>query len=180
MRVTLRGDGFIDVYFPVFAFAGLSNHVCYTPVLQSDHPFYYLHRVIVGRRLKQRRVEALGLFPKARVVRGIDWSWGNQDCVSPLTSGGNGSLLMGASGSALSCRALVRANGEDSSSGPILLPTQGRVTDRRDWYPGAPRSAALVAWDSGAYNVYRVGYAGMVDLKVSVIYFWVYHCACHY
>ncbi|THD21277.1 E3 ubiquitin-protein ligase MIB2 [Fasciola hepatica] len=125
----------------------------------------YKTRVIVGRRLKQRRVEALGLFPKARVVRGIDWSWGNQDCVSPLTSSGSSSLLLGASGSALSCRALVRANGEDTSAGPILLPTQGRVTDRRDWYPGAPRSAALVAWDSGAYNVYRVGYAGMVDLK---------------
>ncbi|VDP87015.1 unnamed protein product [Echinostoma caproni] len=117
-------------------------------------------KVIVGRRLKQRRVEALGLFPKARVVRGIDWSWGNQDCVSPLASSGSGSLLLGASGSALGCRTAVRPSGDDASAGPILLPTQGRITDRRDWYPGAPRSAALVAWDSGAYNAIRPAKGG--------------------
>ncbi|KAF8568544.1 hypothetical protein P879_04661 [Paragonimus westermani] len=125
----------------------------------------YKTRVIVGRRLKQRRVEAMGLFPKARVVRGIDWSWDSQDCVSPLTSSGTGSLLLGTSGSVLTGRGLLRSSVDQVSAGPILLPTQGRITDRRDWYPWAPRSAALVAWDSGAYNVYRVGYAGMIDLK---------------
>ncbi|KAG5444085.1 hypothetical protein CSKR_104225, partial [Clonorchis sinensis] len=122
-------------------------------------------KVIVGRRLKQRRVESLGLFPKARVVRGIDWSWDSQDCVSPLTSTGSGSLLLGASNSSANCRGFLRSVGDRTSAGPILLPTQGRITDRRDWYPWAPRSAALVAWDSGAYNVYRVGYAGLIDLK---------------
>ncbi|KAF5405032.1 E3 ubiquitin-protein ligase mind-bomb [Paragonimus heterotremus] len=125
----------------------------------------YKTRVIVGRRLKQRRVEAMGLFPKARVVRGIDWSWDSQDCVSPLTSSGAGSLLLGTSGSVLTGRGLLRSSVDQVSAGPILLPTQGRITDRRDWYPWAPRSAALVAWDSGAYNVYRVGYAGLIDLK---------------
>ncbi|KAA3679405.1 E3 ubiquitin-protein ligase mind-bomb [Paragonimus westermani] len=125
----------------------------------------YKTRVIVGRRLKQRRVEAMGLFPKARVVRGIDWSWDSQDCVSPLTSSGTGSLLLGTSGSVLTGRGLLRSSVDQVSAGPILLPTQGRITDRRDWYPWAPRSAALVAWDSGAYNVYRVGYAGLIDLK---------------
>ncbi|TNN14250.1 E3 ubiquitin-protein ligase mind-bomb [Schistosoma japonicum] len=125
----------------------------------------YKTRVIVGRRLKQRRVESLGLFPKARVVRGIDWSWDSQDCVSPLTSSSSGSILLGPTGSAIACRTNSSSNNEKTSSGPILLPTQGRITGRRDWYQWAPRSAALVAWDSGAYNVYRVGYGGLVDLK---------------
>ncbi|VEL18027.1 unnamed protein product [Protopolystoma xenopodis] len=44
------------------------------------------NEVDVGRRLKSRKVEAIGIFPKARVVRGIDWSWGNQDCQSILSS----------------------------------------------------------------------------------------------
>ncbi|VDM31227.1 unnamed protein product [Hydatigera taeniaeformis] len=44
-------------------------------------------------------------------------------------------------------------------------PCQGRIIDRRDWFQWAPKSAVSVAWDSGAYNVYRVGYMGMVDLK---------------
>ncbi|CAH8681183.1 unnamed protein product [Schistosoma rodhaini] len=125
----------------------------------------YKTRVIVGRRLKQRRVESLGLFPKARVVRGIDWSWDSQDCVSPLTSSSSGSILLGPTGSAIACRSNLSSNNEKTSAGPILLPTQGRITGRRDWYQWAPRSAALVAWDSGAYNVYRVGYGGLVDLK---------------
>ncbi|CAH8588558.1 unnamed protein product [Schistosoma turkestanicum] len=125
----------------------------------------YKTRVIVGRRLKQRRIESLGLFPKARVVRGIDWSWDSQDCVSPLTSSSTGSILLGPTGSAIACRANLSSNNEKTSAGPILLPTQGRITGRRDWYQWAPRSAALVAWDSGAYNVYRVGYGGLVDLK---------------
>ncbi|CAH8460893.1 unnamed protein product [Dicrocoelium dendriticum] len=124
----------------------------------------YKTRVIVGRRLKQRRIESLGLFAKARVVRGIDWSWDSQDCISPVASTG-GSLLLGSSSSAINCHGLFCQNGEQMSTGPVLLPTQGRITDRRDWYPWTPRSAALVAWDSGAYNVYRVGYAGLMDLK---------------
>ncbi|KAF6770657.1 hypothetical protein AHF37_10795 [Paragonimus kellicotti] len=64
----------------------------------------------------------MGLFPKARVVRGIDWSWDSQDCVSPLTSSGTGSLLLGTSGSVLSGRGLLRSSVDQVSAGPILLP----------------------------------------------------------
>ncbi|CAH8870153.1 unnamed protein product [Trichobilharzia szidati] len=121
----------------------------------------YKTRVIVGRRMRQRRIESVGLFPKARVVRGIDWSWNNQDCVLPFTSSNSASIMLG-SGSA--CRTSLNSD-DNGSSDPIVLPTQGRITSRKAWYNWAPRSAATVAWDSGARNVYRVGYGGQVDLK---------------
>ena len=36
-------------------------------------------RVEVSPRKGCRKVEAIGIFPGATVVRGRDWSWGNQD-----------------------------------------------------------------------------------------------------
>ena len=33
----------------------------------------------VGRRSKALKVEARGIFVGARVVRGPDWDWGDQD-----------------------------------------------------------------------------------------------------
>ena len=35
--------------------------------------------VKVGRRSKAAKVEARGIFVGARVVRGPDWDWGDQD-----------------------------------------------------------------------------------------------------
>uniref|UniRef100_A0A0V0J875 MIB/HERC2 domain-containing protein n=1 Tax=Schistocephalus solidus TaxID=70667 RepID=A0A0V0J875_SCHSO len=109
-------------------------------------------RVAVGRRMKARKIDAVGLFPKARVVRGFDWRWGTQDCAEGVVN----SLLLSGSTS---------RDPASSSSSAMSVPCQGRIIDRRDWYQWAPRSAVSVAWDSGAYNVYRVGYMGMVDLK---------------
>lgn len=68
-----------------------------------------------------------GIFPGARVVRGVDWQWEDQD-------GGNG--------------------------------RRGKVLEIQDWAATSPRSAAYVCWDTGAKNLYRVGYEGMADLKV--------------
>ncbi|VDQ08186.1 unnamed protein product [Trichobilharzia regenti] len=135
----------------------------------SEYKRFVLHlhnRVIVGQRTRQRRIESLGLFPKARVVRGIDWSWNNQDCVLPFTASNSASIMLGSPGSGSAYRTNLNSD-DNGSSDPIVLPTQGRITSRKDWYNWAPRSAATVAWDSGARNVYRVGYGGQVDLKVS-------------
>ena len=40
------------------------------------------------------------------------------------------------------------------------------MTKIQDWTAQHLRSAAYVLWDVGAKNLYRVGYNGMMDLKV--------------
>jgi E3 ubiquitin-protein ligase mind-bomb len=39
----------------------------------------YVCRVRVNKRAKSVKIEAKGIFPGARVIRGPDWDWGNQD-----------------------------------------------------------------------------------------------------
>jgi E3 ubiquitin-protein ligase mind-bomb len=39
------------------------------------------------------------------------------------------------------------------------------VTEIQDWSAASPRSAAYIIWDTGAKNLYRVGFEGMADLK---------------
>lgn len=68
-----------------------------------------------------------GIFPGARVVRGVDWQWEDQD-------GGNG--------------------------------RRGKVNEIQDWSAASPRSAAYVIWDTGSKNLYRVGFEGMVSLRI--------------
>ena len=36
-------------------------------------------RVKVQRRHTSRKIESSGIFPGAKVVRGPNWDWGNQD-----------------------------------------------------------------------------------------------------
>ncbi|VDD77554.1 unnamed protein product [Mesocestoides corti] len=129
-----------------------------------SHPFLRITtphgvRVAVGRRSKAQKTDAIGLFPRARVVRGFDWRWGTQDCaaVVPASTANGGTTLSNP----------LAPLPPSSSLGACenATPCQGRIIDRRDWFQWAPKSAASVAWDSGAYNVYRVGYMGMVDLK---------------
>uniref|UniRef100_H2YAN6 RING-type E3 ubiquitin transferase n=1 Tax=Ciona savignyi TaxID=51511 RepID=H2YAN6_CIOSA len=43
---------------------------------------------------------------------------------------------------------------------------KGKITKIQDWTSQNLRSAAYVLWDVGAKNLYRVGYEGMMDLKV--------------
>lgn len=83
-------------------------------------------RVLLEPRRKSKKITARGIFPGARVVRGVDWQWEDQD-------GGNG--------------------------------RRGKATEIQDWSASSPRSAAYVLWDSGAKNLYRVGFEGMSDLK---------------
>ena len=96
------------------------------------HRFYRIlapghERVMMERRRKCKKIAVRGIFPGARVVRGVDWQWEDQD-------GGNGK--------------------------------RGKVTEIQDWSATSPRSAAYITWDNGAKNLYRVGFQGMVDLKI--------------
>ena len=51
-------------------------------VAQFIHHLLY-HRVLVEPRRKSKKITSRGIFPGARVVRGVDWQWEDQD-------GGNG------------------------------------------------------------------------------------------
>ena len=83
-------------------------------------------KVLLECRRKSKKIPVRGIFPGARVIRGVDWSWEDQD-------GGNG--------------------------------RRGKVTEIQDWSSSSPRSAAYIMWDTGAKNLYRVGFEGMADLK---------------
>lgn len=96
------------------------------------HQFYRilnpgLDRCLIEPRRKGKKISMRGLFPGARVIRGVDWQWDEQD-------GGNGK--------------------------------KGKVTEIQHWSAICPRSAAYVIWETGEKNLYRVGFEGMVDLKV--------------
>lgn len=137
-----------------------------------SHPFLRITtphgvRVAVGRRSKAQKTDAVGLFPRARVVRGFDWRWGTQDCATVIPASAS---TAGNVGTALTNALVPQTSPGASAASPLATcesatPCQGRIIDRRDWFQWAPKSAVSVAWDSGAYNVYRVGYMGMVDLK---------------
>ena len=96
------------------------------------HRFYRMttvgssERVLLEPRRKSKKIPVRGIYPGARVIRGVDWQWEDQD-------GGNG--------------------------------RRGKVTEIQDWSAASPRSAAYVIWDTGAKNLYRVGFEGMADLK---------------
>jgi len=45
--------------------------------------FSFFCRVLVEPRRKSKKITSRGIFPGARVVRGVDWQWEDQD-------GGNG------------------------------------------------------------------------------------------
>ena len=79
-------------------------------------------------RRKSKKIPIRGIFPGARVIRGVDLQREDQD-------GGNG--------------------------------RRGKVTEIQDWSAASPRSAAYIIWDTGAKNLYRVGFEGQADLKVS-------------
>eukprot|EP00095_Tigriopus_kingsejongensis_P012561 snap_masked-scaffold257_size234952-processed-gene-0.11 protein:Tk12561 transcript:snap_masked-scaffold257_size234952-processed-gene-0.11-mRNA-1 annotation:"e3 ubiquitin-protein ligase mib1" len=83
-------------------------------------------RVLLEPRRKSKKIPIRGIFPGARVIRGVDWQWEDQD-------GGNG--------------------------------RRGKVTEVQDWSAASPKSAAYVIWDTGAKNLYRVGFEGQADLK---------------
>lgn len=96
------------------------------------------------QRKKSKKVTIRGIFSGARVVRGVDWQWDDQDGGSVRPRGLNNDIS----------QAAIR---------------RGKVCEIQDWSPGtgSVRSAALVQWDSsnsntGGKNLYRIGFEGMV------------------
>lgn len=43
---------------------------------------YFLFRVILEPRRKSKKITARGIFPGARVIRGVDWHWEAQDGIT--------------------------------------------------------------------------------------------------
>lgn len=99
--------------------------------------------VILEQRKKSKKITIRGIFSGARVVRGVDWQWNNQD------------------GSSVGLRELNNALSQTTIR-------RGKVCEIQDWSvnSGSVRSAAYVHWDnvnsSGIKNLYRVGFEGMV------------------
>ena len=117
------------------------------------HRFYRIctpdgRRVLLESRRKSKKSLSRGLFPGARVVRGFDWQWEDQD-------GGKGrkgklTEIQGIKNIKQNCIDIYR-----------------KIINKKilAWNAQKPRSAAYVLWDSGDRNLYRIGFDGMSDLK---------------
>lgn len=102
------------------------------------------------RQRRQVRHQMLRHFvPGARVVRGLDWKWRDQD--------GNGT----ATSSSSSSSANPAAAAASSSSSSPHHPPEGTVTGElhNGWID--------VTWDHGGSNSYRMGAEGKYDLKLA-------------
>lgn len=106
--------------------------------------------VLMEPRKKAKKITVRGIFPGARVVRGVDWQWDDQDGGYINQVGGTRGL-----NNAISATPLKR----------------GKVYEIHDWsaLSGSVRSAAYVHWENSsssgtARNLYRVGFEGMVSI----------------
>lgn len=105
---------------------------------------YILFRIDLPLRKNARKCELKGIFVGAKVVRGFNWEWGNQD-------GGEG--IFTCFKMRLSFYSLY------------FIGKVGKVIDIRGWDNESSRSVANVTWFSGATNVYRLGHKGNCDIK---------------
>lgn len=105
--------------------------------------------MILEPRKKSKKITVRGIFSGARVVRGVDWQWDDQD-------GGS-----------------IRQRGLNNAISPSTV-RRGKVYEIQDWsgQTGSIRSAAYVQWDTpsgtngGIKNLYRVGFDGMVCITL--------------
>lgn len=101
--------------------------------------------VVLEQRKKSKKITIRGIFNGARVARGVDWQWDDQDGGCANQKGLNNAIS----------QSTVR---------------RGKVCEIQDWSAasGSVRSAAYVQWDAisgvtgGLKNLYRVGFEGMV------------------
>lgn len=101
--------------------------------------------LVLEQRKKSKKITVRGIFNGARVVRGVDWQWDDQD-------GGN-----------------VCVKGLNNAVSQTTV-RRGKVCEIQDWsvMSSSVRSAAYVQWDNassatnGLKNLYRVGFEGMV------------------
>ena len=101
-------------------------------------------------RKRSKKVHYKGLYSGARVVRGVDWQWEDQD------------------GERSSKEKLARFFRTNLCVRDVIggVGRRGRVTEIQDWSATSPRSAAYVLWDVGTKNLYRVGFEGMVYIYI--------------
>lgn len=83
---------------------------------------------MVEARKRFKKIPFRGIFPGAKVVRGLDWQWNEQD-----------------------------------------ESLKGKVVSIRDWNETSFQSGALVQWENGCKNLYRLGFNGMVCNKIKKI-----------
>ena len=76
-------------------------------------------------RSSGKKVFSRGIYPGAKVIRGKDWVWADQD-------GGCGK--------------------------------RGKVVGIEHWNESSHHSGAMVEWDHGSRNMYRLGYEGKVRI----------------
>lgn len=100
-------------------------------------------RVELPTRQNARKCVLRGIFVDAKVVRGYNWEWSNQD-------GGDGTKCMDTKISWMTI--------------PMLSGKIGKVVDIRGWDTESARSVAKVHWFSGKTNVYRLAHKGICDI----------------
>lgn len=85
------GEGiFLQLFYDYILLVDGWHFICWF-LQEQEHAFcecdiesYFLFfRVLLEPRRKSKKITARGIFPGARVVRGVDWQWEDQD-------GGNG------------------------------------------------------------------------------------------
>ena len=50
-----------------------------TVIIYLSNPCFLFKRLIMEARRKTKKIQARGIFPGARVIRGVDWHWEAQD-----------------------------------------------------------------------------------------------------
>ena len=98
------------------------------------------------------KIQSRGIFVGARVIRGYDWDWANQDGMHTIPYHTIHSII----------HLTLYFNYFDPIGGEGKV---GKVIDIRGWDKESRRSVANVMWASGSTNVYRIGHKGKVDLK---------------
>lgn len=125
--------------------------------------FYF--RIDLPVRANLRKCELWGIFPGAKVVRGFNWEWGNQD-------GGEGNSFLWLSKIKFFISIVILDNINYTFFKIIinlffnkLLGKIGSVLDIRGWDSESSRSVVNVQWFSGSTNLYRLGYKGNCDIR---------------
>lgn len=88
LSATMRTNIHFDIDFPELQrqkVEGVIDQIIFYIyyVVDCSYIFNCPYRVLVEPRRKSKKIAVRGLFPGARVVRGVDWQWEDQD-------GGNG------------------------------------------------------------------------------------------
>lgn len=107
-------------------------------------------RVLMEMRKKAKKTTVRGIYPGARVVRGVDWQWVRH-------THNSSSLLDKRSFTRSFTKRGYRSLQEDQDGGNGK---RGKVTEIQDWSAISSRSAAYVIWDNATKNLYRVGFEG--------------------